>query len=413
MKAVLQVLSLDVIGKALLAIMTLLLIRFMAAEQFATYTLALAFVAVVSQTLATTFNRIYIVGHRSLALAPDFGALLGLQLLTIVAVWTLLIPFRPRPESAFWLALALTLGTCTIDFGKTALQQEHKFFPFSLVELARATAVFLSAVTLISLLRERVQAWQILSVQAAVMFVVFLLIFGRRLHVKDIVALDRARYLGLRMMRGEYRFLFIYFALVALLGQTAVFALKLLSTDRQLAAFGAAFRYYALLSLALNAVHVVLLPLVQNSASRQALDAVFGQQKKALAVFVPAVVAGMVVAAWVLPWIDRGKYPAAVPVFQILSLSAIVSFAFSPHVNLLLRYEEFRFLCRLTMLAIALHLLLAYVLVGRWGAVGAGWSATAAFALLNGWIYVRATALRRQQAASGGDEGFVSIAPLS
>src|SRR2546422_953562 len=391
MKAVVQVFSMDLAGKALLAVMTLLLIRFMAAEQFAQYTLALALVAVVSQALAATFNRIYIVGHRSLNLGSDFGAFFALQLLTVLAAWVVLLPFRPRPESVLWLALAVTLGTCMVELGKTVLQQEHKFLPFSLVELLRATLVFLTALALVYLLRGRVQAWQILLAQAAVMFALFVAIFAQRLRFRDIVAIGRARDLAWRMMRGEYRFLFLYFALVALLSQTAVFALKLLSTDLQLAAFGAAFRYYTLLSLALNAVHVVLLPLVQDSTSQEALDAVFGQQRKALAVFVPVVVAGTVLAAWILPWIDRGKYPAAVPVFQILSLSAIVSFAFSPHVNLLLRYEEFRFLCRLTLLAIGLHVLLAYVFGERWGAVGAGWSAAAAFGLPNGSIYVPAT----------------------
>jgi O-antigen/teichoic acid export membrane protein len=412
MKAVLQVFSFDVVGKALLAVMTLLLIRYMAAEQFAQYTLALALVAVVSQTLTSTFNRIYIVGHRDLRLGSDFAAFLGLQLLTVAASWLLLAPFRPRAESVFWLALAVTLGACMVELGKTVLQEEHKFLPFSLVELLRAALVTLTAVALIWVLRQRVQAWQVLAAQAVVLMSVFAVVFRRRLHLRDIVAIHRARDLALRMVRGEYRFLFIYFALVALLSQTGVFALKFLSSDQELASFGAAFRYYTLLSLALNAVHVVLLPLVQHGQSRQVLDEVFGQQRKALAVFAPAVVAGMLLAQWALPWIDHGKYPEAVGVFQILSLSAIVSFSFSPHVNLILRYDQFRFLCLLTLLAIALHVFLAYAFVSRWGAVGAAWSATAAFAVLNGWIYVRATSLRRAYADLGGEEALVSTASV-
>ncbi len=413
MRAVLQVFSLDVAGKALLAVITLLLIRFMAAEELAHYTMALALIAVVSQTLTSTFNRIYIVGHQRLGLGSDFAALLGLQLLTILAAWVLLVPFRPHPTNVFWLALAVTLGTCMVEFGKTALQQEQKFLTFSLVELLKTIVLCVAALVLIYLLRYHVQAWQVLSVQAAAMTAVFLASFGRRLRLRDVIKIHPARQLAMRVITGEYRFLFFYFALVALLSQTAVFAIKFLSTDLELAAFGAAFRYYALLSLGLNAVHVVLLPLVLHSGSAKALDVVFQQQRKALAVFIPAVLAGMVIAEWVLPWIDHGKYPAAVPVFQILSMSAIVSFTFSPHVNLILRYEQFKFLCRLTLASICLHVLLAYPLVGRWGAVGAAWSAAAAFALLNGWIYVRATGLRRYHSIPGREEALISTAPLS
>ena len=58
----------------------------------------------------------------------------------------------------------------------------------------------------------------------------------------------------------------------------------------------------------------------------------------AVGVFVMALL-----AIWFMPWIDRGRYPDAIPAFQILALSAVISFVCSPHVNLLFREHDFRF----------------------------------------------------------------------
>jgi O-antigen/teichoic acid export membrane protein len=90
-----------------------------------------------------------------------------------------------------------------------------------------------------------------------------------------------------------------------------------------------------------------------------------------LVVFIPAVALGALMAGWVLPWIDLGRYPDAVPTFRILAVSAVLSFAFSPHVNLLMKHERFRFLFILIVFALVVHVLLCLLLITRFGAPGA------------------------------------------
>ena len=96
MKAMLQVFTLNAAGKVLLGIMTVLVIRYMPAEQFAHYTLAIALGTFVSQTLSSSFNSIYILGHERLALRTSFAALASLQVIMLAAVWILLSPLQGR-----------------------------------------------------------------------------------------------------------------------------------------------------------------------------------------------------------------------------------------------------------------------------------------------------------------------------
>ena len=64
---------------------------------------------------------------------------------------------------------------------------------------------------------------------------------------------------GHELLRGDYTFLFAYFFVLGLFTQTDIFMLKIVGDADMLASYGSAFRYYSILSLALGAVHAVLL----------------------------------------------------------------------------------------------------------------------------------------------------------
>jgi O-antigen/teichoic acid export membrane protein len=138
----------------------------------------------------------------------------------------------------------------------------------------------------------------------------------------------------------------------------------------------------------------VLLPAVQQAETPEALEALYRQHLRLLAVFAPAVALAAWLAGWVLPWIDRGRYPEAVPVFRILAASAVVSFACSPHVNLLMKLHRFRFLFALIVAALGIAVLLNLVLIPRAGAVGAAWATLVASACVTVPIFLAARRMR-------------------
>jgi O-antigen/teichoic acid export membrane protein len=389
MKSIVQVFSFDIASKVLLGVLGILLIRFMPEAEYARYTFAAALVAFASQTITGTFNRIYIVGYERLKLRGAAPAFLVLQLLAITLVVLLALPFRGRLAGAYGLAVAVVFAICLSEYSKTVSQQALQFRRFSLIEVARS-ALFLGAVlALVARDGQGIRAEQVLLLQAASMALVFLAASGRRSLFAGGMPLREFLRVASGILRQGYRYLFGYFALMALLSQMDVFMLQGISTEREVAVYGAGFRFYLLLSLALAAVHAVLLPVLQRVETTEEQDEILARHFGMVRLFAPAVALGAVAAGWVIPWVDGGKYPAAVVVFRILAASAVISFAFSPYVNILMRFEDFRWLLGLVCAALLAHAGLSMALLPRYGAVGAATVTLLVFGTLNASIFVR------------------------
>ncbi|HLF23911.1 MAG TPA: polysaccharide biosynthesis C-terminal domain-containing protein, partial [Burkholderiales bacterium] len=109
------------------------------------------------------------------------------------------------------------------------------------------------------------------------------------------------------------------------------------------------------------------------------------------------VVLAGVAAGWVMPWVDHGRYPDSVTAFRVLAISAVVSFGFSPHVNLLMKLERFRFLVALVALALGVNVVMLLLLVPRYGSIGASVGTLIAAACVTIPIYFESRRLRLQR----------------
>ncbi len=195
--------------------------------------------------------------------------------------------------------------------------------------------------------------------------------------------------LAVAIIKAEYKYLFGYYAILAFFSQLDIFMLRIMTSDIELATYGSAFRYYSLLLLALGSVKVVFLPLIQGVTNANELKSIFHMHRKMLLVFGPVVLIGAWASQWIIPWIDMGKYPNAIPVFRILAVSAIISFAFSPYSTLILRFEEFKFLFLLISVTLLLNVGLNIILIEMLGAIGAAIATGIGFGFLNCSIFLR------------------------
>ena len=389
MKSVVIVYVLDVLAKSLLVVTGFFLVRLLSPDEYARYTFAMSIIAVATQAVSGSLNRIYIAGHREFVADQTPGLFLGLQVWTVLVPATVVWAIVGRDDSVHgWMLLSI-VATCCLDFARTCFQQRLSFGRFSAVELARAALL----VGLLAYLRFRgdvLQAQHALAAQATTMFAVFLVAFGREIDWRDVLRVVPALRLASRIVRGDFVFLFGYFFLMAFLLQVEVFVLKTLGKSIDVATFGAATRYALVLSLALNAVNTVLFPLLQQVRTAEEIRGVYRRHTQMLLAFVPIVGLAAMAAPWVLPWIDQGKYPIAVPTFQILCVANVALFAFSPYVNLLLRFNDFRFLLGLIVAAVLLDTGLNAALVPSLGAIGAAVALTVGNGAFTGAIFVRA-----------------------
>lgn len=375
----------------------------MSAVEYAKYTFAIAIIVVVSQTLASSFNRIYIVGYEHFNLKESLLSFLGCQLIGIGILILISIPFQSNYNGIYWLIVGLITATCLSEFSKTAYQQELRFINYSIVEIFRSAFLFILTVIIISFAGYGLKAWLVLVTQTFAMLLSFFLTMANRLELRPILRVSEAGRVALKIISGKYKYLFGYFFLLTLFSQADVFMLRTLADDNTLATYGSAFRYYNLILLSLGAVHAVLLPTIQRVENIKELNDIIRMVNKLLLVFVPLVIGGAWASKWIIPWIDHGKYPNAILVFRILSISAILSFAFSPHVNLILRFEEFKFLLLLVCISLILDITFNLISIPRLGAAGAAISNLIAFGFLNGTIFLRS--LKQQKILMRGSQG--------
>lgn len=391
MRSVYQVFSFDVLSKVLTGLVGILLIRYMPEGEYATYTVAISFVAIIIQGFVAAFNRIYILEYDGLQTKGGDAPFLAVQLAGILVVSAIALPFLRSLGLAFGAAVLVVLANSMSDFTKTVFQRQLRFKRYSLTEVGRSLLFMTLVVSLVKLAPSHLKATNVLLAQAIAMYAAFYAVFRSRLLTE---ALRSMRTVGVELralLFGESRYLFLYFVVLALFAQLDIFLLRSLGTTRQLATYGSAFRYYTLLSLALGAVHTVLLPTIQLARDTDEIAEVLRRQRSLSLVFVPLVAVGAWLSGWLIPLIDRGRYPDAVPTFRILAVSAVISFIFSPSVNLVLCDREYRFLFRAVCASLVIGVPLNLVLIPAFGAPGAAVATLVAFGLFNGAVHVRAT----------------------
>lgn len=393
LRAVFQVLSLDLVSKVLVGISGILLIRYMPEAEYARYTLGISFAILVIGSLWAAFNRIYIIGADRLQVADEFH-FLGFQFITLGVVALLFLPLRPYMDGLYAILLLVSAAACVSEFSKSLAQREMNFGRFSAIEIARSLVQVGGVLVLLFLMPGQPRAWQVFLVQALALGVVAAVALRRKPVLPGVLQVGSALRLGRRMIARGYMPLFGCVCVATLLSQIDVFMLKGLSNDHQVATYGSAFRYYNLLSLALAAVHVVLLPTIQQARSPDEEDAAMSQQLRLAVAFTVPVVLSAWAAQWLIPLVDAGRYPGAVAVYQVLALSAVASFALGPHVNFLFKLEDFNFLFGLNAAAAGARVVLDMMTIPRWGALGAAIVTLVVYGCVNGLIFWRATRLR-------------------
>ena len=252
MRHLFQVFSFDIVSKAMVGVLGILAIRYMSENEYATYVFALALSAVVAQTLSASFNRVYLLAYQSLGLSINAASFLGLQLIIIVMLGILGFPFFDRLSWVYFLTCALSIATCLTEYAKTFFQRELRFVRFSLVELLRSATFLIGSLVIIWAVGFGLSAWHLLLMQIASMLLVFWVSVCRSVTYTDVIRIRPAITMGKQILHGEFSYLFAYFFLLAIFSQIDMLMMKACASNVELATYGSAFRYYAVLSFALG-----------------------------------------------------------------------------------------------------------------------------------------------------------------
>jgi len=391
----------DVFAKALLAVATILAIRFLPVAEYAHYTVLLAVGSVVGQAVTGVLDRFYIVGQRELPadnLEPSLAVLyLGLPLLLSQVMW-----FLPMVgDGAVLVATAFAVSICLLQQAKVIHQRRLRFASFSMIELSKSAAFLLGLGAYVVLAAPRAQG--VLLIQSLTMIVVALptLILSVRWSQASLAGINA---LARKLLGRRYRGLVLFVLLASVFPQTGILITSVALGTEDLAEFGAAHRYYLLLTLVLAATHVVLLPRMAQAKDKAGIMSNLGEYRRVLLAAVPLVLVSIALSPLIMPWLDDGKYPNAPVVFQILALGALVSMVLSPFVNVLMRWEAYDYVAGVVAFGLLFYLALGVPLANWLGPPGVAMATLAAYAFVDGMFFVRA---RRLLAADAEPPGIV------
>jgi O-antigen/teichoic acid export membrane protein len=217
--------------------------------------------------------------------------------------------------------------------------------------------------------------------------------FGRQWDVRCLLKVNETFSIAKTILKSKFSLMIGYFFVLAYLTRLDMLMLKCLDSNIELSTYGSAFMYYGLLMILLAAMHTVFLPLTQRVNDRRQLSSLMMKHQRMIYVVVPVVLLGAWLSRWIIPFIDTGKYPGACEVFRILSISAIISLACSPHANVLFRYDAYRFLLIVVCGAFVVNVGLNWVMIPRFHAAGAAWATLVSMGIVNGSTYFKSRSL--------------------
>jgi O-antigen/teichoic acid export membrane protein len=157
-----------------------------------------------------------------------------------------------------------------------------------------------------------------------------------------------------------------------------LFLVAALLDDVAVAAYGAALRY---VSIVIGPVPAMVSVLRVRTAQSDLIDSDEAQvtmmKRWAKQAGPPtAAILGLaaIAAIWAIPWLDGGKYPDSVPIFQVLMIVAFAQLVTLPNSSLLITQERYTVLAWVNTAAVAVNVVLAVIGAELLGVVGIAWS---------------------------------------
>jgi O-antigen/teichoic acid export membrane protein len=409
-RALLSTLGLDVVGRALNAVTAILLLRALSVSDFAFIVLFLAVGLFLGNAAAGGVRLRYVreeaervsrgldePGSFAAALAGGTLVICGITALGFVG-GVLAGVGRETPDLAVFVVLVtgFAVAEAATELVSNHHQAHLEFVKGGLVGVVRGFVLLPTGLA---------AAVGVLGsgVAAATTMTIALLAFG------TVVAWPLARSRGSRKivesrfgLGSESGWLTVVHLAGSGLAYIDVFVIAAILSPIEVATFGAAQRYY---NLVLGAVPPMLAVLRVRTSQRDIVDSERAQRemllswaKRAVLPAAALLAAAAALAPYLVPLLDRGRYPLSIPVFQLMLVGAFATYLALPGDNLLMSQRHFRTLAVTLVVALvgkAAVDLVAGSLLGIVGVAVATTAVTVATAIALCYLALRRDVVQR------------------
>lgn len=406
-------LGLDVVARGLSAVATVVFIRSLGVESFAYLVLFLNVGQFTGSALTGGVRMRYLRAEAervsrgeeqatgfALAMAAGLSLVVGVAALAVGAVSIVDVTDSGADAWLFVvLTAAYTAGHASIELAMYHNQAHLKFSRGGAIGVTRSVAILAASVAAAFGL---VESGAVVAATTAGAVLLVAAVTCAPLIRQTVVAPARAA-LGGSFSR-EAGWLTVYYLASAGFAYAGIFIVASFLDQSAVASYGASLRYIAIV---LGPVPALLAVLRVRTSQHDMVDSARNQAKmitswvrRAILPVGAATAAAAIVAPFLIPLLDGGRYPDSVPIFQLLLLPALVNYTTMPGPNLMMTQRRYRLLASVYAVA-----LLALVALGVLAAEVAGVIAVAGAVALVGCCEAAAVALLAATAAHREGKG--------
>ena len=391
LKSLFQIISLDMVSKLIFGIISISIIRFMSIAEFALYAVAIAAINIVSSTVSSIFNRIYIVGDIDPSIPKS--SFFSYQALITILIFLLIYPFKNIFEGHTSIIFFATLCQIFFLFVQTYFQANLNFKYYYISDFLKIVIYLLGF--LFFFFEDMLTTRNILIIHSLSSLIPFLVFGLKLLNLKDLLSFEKVIIFSKSLLTDNKKFLFLYSLVVICFSYIDLIMLKTFSTKYFVAVFGAAFTYYGFLRTILNSVHKLLLPLIEKSKTVGDIKLIMKNFSKLSIVAFPFFAMIIFSSKYFIPFFDNNKYPDSILIFQILAFSAYLSFSFSPYANVLFKYRESKFLFKMYFTLFIIYVLISPFIIIQYNIVGLAIFSLISWFILNFTTFIKSKKLMK------------------
>ncbi|MNO77787.1 Polysaccharide biosynthesis protein [compost metagenome] len=192
---------------------------------------------------------------------------------------------------------------------------------------------------------------------------------------------------NLKSMLHDSIGIIIYLIILNVINQIDVVMISHLMSVNDVAIYGIAFKYYSLLLTLLPSIKAVLRvrtskkEYIDDFAQRR--DFTLAWLKKTWIFVVPFSLIVIFASDIFMPILNGNQYDNAIGTFKILAIGVGISYMFASNTSIMMAAKKYKTLCGLAVVALSIDILLTWLLIPVWGINGAAIGTITAHTFIN------------------------------
>lgn len=385
----------DILVKAFTAVSSILLIRFLSVQVYASYvkfnSISSLIFCVVGTSLSVAYAR---AGTEYTSRGfKCYKTIYNICILLLFISILLASSFIPLMSKLYSATILVSVTSIIYGFVQSLSRINESYFQvkgqyntagllYNAKSIFLIVFLFFAIFFLIDLNELSVFCLFIISASIPV-FIAFFLIRKEERNVID----DKLDRTTIKLIFAETVTLVFYWLLLNLIDQTDVVLINHLMDDSALSNYGVALKYYQLLLTLQGSLATVLRirtakKEVVDSKKRQA--EIFVNWIKKTGIFILCVlIISNVFAEPVLNLLNGERYSCAIPAFRVFVFGAAISYLFAPNVAVMMAAKRYKTLCLFTICGFIINALIAVIFIPQIGIVAAAIATVSGNAFLN------------------------------